>query len=797
MVAQRKRTGEPNSGPGRAGKTRIPQDASPDEIAAFTANSGKTIALPGPADSPGSPGSPGNGQSRNRMHWMEYVKPVLDAGEFTADGQTYAIQFPSPKLPGCVAIGGQAYLFTKIIRSLTLGITFAEAVEYGPDGIVTYPDGRARRVVIKIGTSQKSPSAIIWAGTIDVLGTYLAYEITPTRRLRLPEWSRYVIIRVTNEAGQSRVAHIASMDFRQMQSRAGWIDQLDVSASGRVNEIKNYIQAQRGSLGSDNGLSIMGQGPLWLNDGTPNNGLDHRLVFVTQSVVFDETGEIRADIRPDLSGIPDSCGYFDITPPAEITEDEIGHGCREFLAAYDECPASPEIPAAFIGQLFTGFLAAVRPEYFSAIFQSGEKGSGKTRYSARWDSVQSRTLRGELAAIRPALNLGDNRGTVKGPGYRVAGLAGFTFTIDDVIKSGDSPARIAMQSQIVSDLLRSFDNGGAALARVDRARNMVGASESPALHTSVKFTSEIPVNGGSTLDRMIVLPHLSMAWGKGSIFDTELSLRLSEPASRERQHRAWSAFAYWAFTRLNTDMAECLDKAYAETTGWDVPSRTAERYAPLVAGNLAFARFCTDHGIDAGDPVCRAIAALRDCAKRQAQSSIPLALRFFDAVRRLTVAGRAYFPGPPVYDPDGSQSASYSVPWAAGEVTGDDGITEHPRVMPPNTDLGKLGLMIAGQKIRPLNGNAALLGFVIPPRMGKGGPKGNDLTRNWLVACKPDQFAELCRAASHDGFTFRPADVLSSLQQMKTGDRSKPYIGGKQERAYVIDCAELFADREI
>ena len=347
------------------------------------------------------------------------------------------------------------HLCGEILESVTDDASFVYGALCSADGeLIPAKAGNIRWHIIKLG---RKP-AVIYEGRIEVLSTFEAFKITPGRTLTELEHSRMVIIRATNKAGYVRERIIAAMDFEQPRARAKWLDSLDVTASGRVNDIKIFIRTLRDGLGDD-GLSIHGQGPI-RHEGSR--------LFVANSAVFDEKGNYRDDIRVNLDNVlPETYAYYDVTPAREITEEEIRAGCEELITAYGECPTMPEIPAAFLGQLHTVPLAGIDPRYFTPLMLSGIRGSGKSCYAARYDSVQSRTLRGHLASIPPVLNLGDTTGTEKGPKYRVKEFSGFAITSDDVLKEGDSPARIIMQSEKVSNLIRSFEAGGAAIAGVD------------------------------------------------------------------------------------------------------------------------------------------------------------------------------------------------------------------------------------------------------------------------------------------------------------------------------------------
>jgi hypothetical protein len=720
----------------------------------------------------------GNGDLSTAEHPARaYIDEIAARGIVIVDGKSIPLVRDNSGRPG-TQISSDIYVFTRIVKRVSAGISFAEAVRVRPDGtgLETRDDGKACRFVIRLAAG-KTKSTVIHEGIITVTNRNTAYEPTADRRLIPAEHSDYVTVRNENRAGKIWECRLTGMQFlRSLTQSPEWVDRLGLTGAIRLSDVKTYIRTQFDDF--DGRWLIQGQGSMYLPDGTP--------VFACNSVVFDTSGKCH-DIETDLTDIPKTCDYYDVTPIAKIKDDDITAGCQELIAAYSESPAHPEIPAAFLGQLFTGPVAATHIQYFTATFLSGERGSGKSLLAMRYDAIQSRTLRGDLRSIRPALNLGDTTGTTKGPKYRVAPLGGFTITADDVIKSGMTALEISSQSKIVSDLIRSLEKGGASLAHVDRSRNKVHGSQAPELHSSIRFTSEKPVIGESTLDRLIMLPHLTASWGRGEIFDTAISKRLSAPGSIELQHRAWSAFVYWLYQRVDTGLAECYSEAVDETRTWDISARNIDRYSAIIAGHYAFARFCAEHDIDVSEPVRLAVLALRECAKRQATLSVPLAQRFRDAVTPLRTGGKASFPGPPVPDPDGIVSSSYSAPWKIHTVNHKDGTSEDKRIMPPGIDFRDLGLHIDRGNPVP---KGSVLGYVIPPRTDRGGHKGNELARRWLIAMKQDQFHEICRLASRDGQQYSPRDVMESLRQENLGDIMRIRIP-KQERMHVIDLGWL------
>jgi hypothetical protein len=729
---------------------------------------------------------------------FDFTKPSWiadDPPRLNHDGNGTEIIIPSQLISG-----DHFHLVNPIEKSFTSSLVFVSAVLCHKDGsLMLGDDGRILWQIVKYSRKPE----IIFEGQISVPATYLAYKISPGRTLIPPEWHRWVTVRAVNKAGVVRERDIAAMNLLQPQSKATWIDALDIYASGQITPVKHYIRTLWAKL-KDDGLAIHGQGPVFH---------DNTRLFVAKSCVFDEKGTMRPDIRVDLSGLPESYAYYDVTPPEEITEEEIRAGMEELITAYGEAPDFPEVPAAFLGQMFTVPVAVIERKYFSAILLSGVKGSGKTYYVLRLDSVQSRTLRGDLRNIRPVLNLGDTTGTEKGPKYRVDGYAGFSITTDDVLKAGDSPARITQQSDKVSNLVRSFEAGGAALAGVDYTTNTVVSRESGTLQTSVKVCSELPITGPSTRDRMIVLTHLTAPWGKGGIFDKEISLRLSTPESREVQHRAWSAFAYWLFQRIDTDLEECWELAQDETRTWDVEQRMADRYAALIAGHHAFARFCASHGRDISETVIAAIAALRACALRQAQGSISVAVAFRKVIQDMLADGKLAFPGPPMVDPDGSESAAYGDPRIAVKFKDETGIEQTRLILPPVERLSELGLNLTTSSTPIPNPGAKVFGYTIPPRQDKGGHSGTALSHRWTIAVPTKMQRPLCHAASEysktrGGLSFDKDEIIRALgneklsENITAGGLAKRRIADsndletrkeiKQERILEIDCEWLF-----
>jgi hypothetical protein len=689
-----------------------------------------------------------------------------------------------------ITAGGKPgwYAVIREVNPVTSAMAFGVAVKVtektGPDSweVETGYDGKAQRYLIK-----RSPKpVIVWVGTIDVIAKYRTYAISASATLERKTTARYISVRAVKADGITTSAEIALMNMRATGDRAQWIDDLDLHGSGQMSMLKAVIIAMAESLPDDH-VMLHGQGPVYLDDDT--------MIFAAKSVVYDEHGTVREDIRVDIKATVEKAylRYYDITPRKLITDEQVKDGIAELRLALTESPEYPEIPAAFTGQMYTSPLATIYRELWSGLHLSGTRGSGKTFYATRWDSVQSRDARGRLSSIRPAMPLGDSTGTIKGPQYRSAIFGGYAITTDDVIKSGNSEFRIREQAEKIENLVRSHETGASPRAHVNYAvREVKDNGNTPELMSSVKITSEKPIPGDSLQNRLIMLPHLTQTWGRGGFFSREVAERLSTPESRELQHRAWSAYVYYLVTNHAEIMAH-LASAQQETATWDIESRQADRYAVLIAGHYMFREFAATYGIDYSDDVASIIAALRECAKRQAGSSTPLAERFAEALRLEIRRGHLSYPGPPLYDPDGTQSATYSTPgvMVPGEP-GEDGVGEDKREL-WGFDYDQLGLVLGnGTAVARTPSNVTPLGYLVPPRMDTGGKSGNPLAKRPLIAHKPEQFTALCeqltRTSRDKGWVFDRKDVIKSLQDTGTGDNSRISVSGKQDRYVYIDA---------
>lgn len=706
----------------------------------------------------------------------------------------------SPDIPPAIGRPSRFIHVGPVIENLTFTRKYSRAFHRKEDGTAD----ETRPVIVAIET-KKHPNGMeyeydtpIWEGDIRVIGKYLAYKVSPSRRLDAPEWHQYVRAETMTNAPDAKPSGglIAAMDLIQRKEHARWMEKLNVTLSGQTFRIAEFIRIL--ALQQNPALILQSQGPIYLEDKTSANNclLDGSLVFATRSRVFDTAGETR-EIITDLDHLPDKSNYYDLTPPDEITDDEIREGLELFGDSFGECiPKYAAIPAAFIGQLFSGWLAAIRMDFWSAIHLSGETGSGKSYYCLRFDAIQARNStksRGTITDLKPVLNWGDTTSTAKGPKYAVVNFGGFTITGDDVLKKGATDTEIRIQSDRVSNLIRSTEAGGGDLARVDRARNDVVAAESKMLHSSIRVPSEIPILKNSTLDRMIYLPHITDKWGsRNSAFVYEISDRLTSGHSREMMHRAYSAFVAWIFQKIPTDAQQCLEKAKAETETWGVSSRTADRYAAVLSGVFMLERFAAEYNVSMARQVANAVLALKECAREQSGANIPIALQWARDLRRAIANHKVAFPGPPsgniharAYSPigvivtnespDGQKIETVIMPW--------DGAT-----------LEEFGMIPPAE----IHTRADMYGYTIPPfklRSNSGGrPPSNPLIQQWHIAVKKERFEDLCKTLSRE-YGYEPQNVMQSLRQLGKGDITNVTITGKSDRDkyWIFDAGLLRA----
>src|SRR5260221_513088 len=204
---------------------------------------------------------------------------------------------------------GEFYAVLEDVRTRTIPTQYAIAVICDLDfNLISATDGKAQRFIIRSGYMKKdgtmSRPAVIWEGHINVQETYLAYEVTSGRTLKPLEWSRYIQIETINRGGHIRNGEIPAMDFRQQQARSAYISTLGLDAAFAISDIVKYIRIRLNTMG-DSGMSVSGQGPVRLDVATH--------VFCAQSVSFDNLGQIRPEIKVDVTAISEHLRYYDVT----------------------------------------------------------------------------------------------------------------------------------------------------------------------------------------------------------------------------------------------------------------------------------------------------------------------------------------------------------------------------------------------------------------------------------------------------------------------------------------------------
>lgn len=703
-----------------------------------------------------------------------------------------------------LATGEHVYMIERV-ESRTIAQRFAVAIvaARADRAPVTVPDGlTAQRMIVKPGgisprTGEPVPTTVVWEGTIEAVVTYRMHEIDHSRTLRTAEWSHLVRFRTTNRSGIVREADVAMMQLHAQQAQKTFLDALGLTTLAKVADVIAYMRIIVDRL-PDNGIAIAGQGPVVLPDGTR--------AFVAASGVFDEHGCDRPEIIVDTSGIPRQFGYYDVIPTSQVDDALVRGGVADLIRAYGEIPAHPEITAAFHATVFTAPLATLDIRYFVAPFLYGIPGSGKSRLSRRMDAIQSRTVR-EYSGAKPVLNLGVTTGTGKGAVYRAELYGGFAITCDDVVKSGDSVFQMDNAKTHVSNLIRSRENGGGALGRVNKSRNRIESGQSGELHSNIRFTSEKPIPGLSTVDRMIMLPALTDTWDVGP-FDREVSQSLWTRESLEQQAHAVSALTHWIFARLVTTDDYFTD-ARLITRQWSVSARTADYYAAVVAAHLIFRSFAAEHGADASTVVDTAITALRGCAERQTQSKLSPADLFRSRLRLAIADQRVSFAGRPLVNEDGQTVREYTSPFTYVTHEADEmGLVKRDECRPPEIGrLSQLGLIGKGGSgmVRTLT-DVLPFGYVVAPTETKRNSR--DTSAKWQLMLTREQIERLADTLTKysrdkDGCMFTPDSIRDLVTSLNVGSKDKRRMclneSGKERSqdskkwVTVIDMEWLFA----
>jgi hypothetical protein len=726
----------------------------------------------------------------------EVIKP-LRAGD-----TLYAVlaEYHSQEFPADYAVCAELHATNSPARSFD---------DFTP---VTGPDGRAKRVILRSvaskGSRNRDTVYLLWTGEITVTAGYIAYEGTTDRRLQPAETNRFLHIRSVNEGGHVWEDDVAAMDLLKMPSQARYLDTLGWSTHPKARFLREYVQMHAQRLGVG-GKRVIGQGPYYLaGEDSP--------VFVAKSVTFDTDGAIRTDMVSE--GI--NLGRYDITPPSETTPDKISEGIRHLSDALTElAPGYQAIPAGLHGNLFMGPFMAIEYRAFVPVFMQGVKGSGKSRLCARYDAIQSRTMR-DILQVKPVLNMGDTSGTGKGPKYRAAKYGGYSITIDDLLKNEQRAYAREHCQETLSNLIRSYESGAGAIGYVDKARNRITDSESGKLWSNPRITSELPVTPDSTFDRIIMLPYLEKEFGSGP-FDIQLAEVLSLPESLDSMHHAYSAYVYWAWQNYGAIFGELYDKALDVTSSWRVDSRRADRYASAITGLYAFQRFATGR-ISArwaellDERIKTGIAALETCAKQQSNAMLPYDVIFRQRVRELLTAQRIAFPGRPTARDDGSQDSEFTNPYitvALPDETG-SGIPEVQLVFPPGinspTELGMGRAAEKTDRTARLESRTVICGYTRMPKESSGG-HADEYAREWTYVIPIDNgmLSLLCReltslSRNEDGRIFSPKDVISMLHETGNGKKGKTRIAMNSsgtgvdptKAAVIIRHGYLFAGSE-
>jgi hypothetical protein len=655
------------------------------------------------------------------------------------------------------------------------GLVVAHGILHDSDGtVMRRADGMPLEITALINKPGAHP-AIMWTGRIDVLSSYIHYDVTAGRNIDYASGARHTIVRTTDRRGNVRELPVSVSMTRKSQS-IEYLDALGIVAVDSPAMIGRYIRAQTDGL-PDDAVTLATVGPVMRSDGS------HMIATLTGA--YDESGKIVPGYRGDMSTLKQEYlrGMHDLMPADQITDGMLTAGLNGFADLLRISPDYPEVSAAHVGQLAVSILAPISGymDYWSTIWFHAKAGTGKTEYEQLISAIQSPRLRTGRSDIRPEINLGDVSGTSKGPKYRITPFGLGTICSDDVFKASDSPLLQMQRTVTIDNMIRSKEAGAAAIGTVDRVLNQVGASASGELSTSMRVTAEgMPPSGkaaeNSTLDRIILVGGFTDPWHK--VFDRKISARLRLPESQDAMYAAYSHISYWVFTHQDV-MPAIYARADAETESWSMHSaRLRRRYTGVVAGLLVLERIASDLGHAAaadgqayGVVIAGAVAGLRNGAERQNARNRPLDLagEFLSTLRLALADSRVAAVGRPVRA-TGAHDQAAITPYII-HLDGD----EPPRLEWPSgvSRPEDIGLKMDGIRAMPKRGDAVEL-FVRPPKRTANGGRGTALERSWhLVAPKNDKtFERLCSALSYmrgkagDNLVFEPESVAKALTEV-------------------------------
>jgi hypothetical protein len=507
---------------------------------------------------------------------------------------------------------------------------------------------QAKRVTIARGYTKGEsyvPARVIFDGSFVISSRPQVYTTSPSGTLMRPDWSDTVTVEAHHENGDTRFYRAPAMALKDHTTKATWIDPLGLAYSECSKDIASIIRMK--AIKCPTGQMIVtGMGPVLNEDG--------QWMWLGQEGSYtpdpDKEGElIRLPVVNDLSHVPADLRYHGVTPPDKLSHDEVKKGMKLWEKAIRSAPGEPAIAVAPAGNVIAAPMGTIDAEYWSVVYQSGIKGSGKTYSDKMFDAVQSPTVRKvDDGTPRPFVNMGQIATTSKGGPIRLNVTRGYSVSGDDVLKHGDSDTTKRDKEKAVREIIRSYEGGGGAQGGIDRANNSVISRNSGELQSNMRFTSELPLAGASTIERMIVPPHINDSFNDGPL-DKTVRKSLLTAESLQGMHIAWSAMAWYQFAN-QTRMRKLLDKAQDITRTWGASARLAKRYASVLYGILVMVDYCDVHGISIGDVEEYAIAHLQSsCARQGVNEVLNPVDTITSLIRAALINTDLVFPGAPIY----------------------------------------------------------------------------------------------------------------------------------------------------
>jgi hypothetical protein len=665
---------------------------------------------------------------------------------------------------------------------------------------------------IKMSAGRSPYASLIFPGTITVVRSGLMHDVNSDGSLDTSAAKRMYTLTTTNSSsGITQTATVAASVIRKTNN-VEWLDLFGLEGVESAAQAGKYIRAiaSRHKELYEDTLLIGAIGHINLDAETGE------YILVTPSGSYDADGKHLTNKLADITKInpPSIRNQHDIT--VATNQDDVIRGLtvlRKFLTLSE---SYPELPARAIGQLVSAG-RAYDFRFGSASWLYAPMGTGKTQFELWVSAIQSKTHK-PWRSFKPDVNLGDQSGTVKGPGYKIDPMGLGTLLADDIVMASQPLTKRVERAQVADNMWRGYLNGAGSKGTFSRITGVVGANSTGQLRTSIRFTGELPPPDGtngeksSLADRMIVQGGWDNSKQWYDIFNADTFEEIGTPENVYAAHLAYSALYMWAWTH-EIEMEECYSQAKRITRQWDVNRpRITEAYTSAVAGLIAVQRVAReyDHELGTDDSIIdNAIRALENGAYRQTSSTgisvnlrevflKEMRLRFKDS--GLAVASRPILPGS-----SASEALVYPCDVIPAEST-PEGIDR--LVWPDGLSPADLGMIVGDARTegRPKPKNPrALIAYLIPPsKSNNKGVYGAD----WSIGFSKETLTLLCRdltyrRKSDDGIVFAPDRMKTELADnwlkirhtvIPSSDEPMGKIAGNPTWVYQIPISEIFND---